>query len=71
MSEHKTRFERSGTCLACGREFEVSGTAANPGNETEAAVQLRCSCGGELAVFLPGSVNRESLVVASRLTSEE
>jgi hypothetical protein len=47
-----TRFERSGTCLACGREFDVSGTAANPGNETEAAVQLRCSCGGELAVFL-------------------
>ena len=66
-----TRFERSGTCLACGREFDVSGTAANPGNETEAAVQLRCSCGGEQAVFLPGSVNRDSIVVASRLALEE
>jgi hypothetical protein len=66
-----TRFERSGTCLACGREFDVSGTAANPGNETEAAVQLRCNCGGELAVFLPGSVNRDSIVVMSRLGLEE
>lgn len=66
-----TRFERSGTCLTCGREFEVSGTSANPGNETEASVQLRCNCGGELAVFLPGSVNRQSIVVMSRLAPDE
>lgn len=66
-----TRFERSGTCLACGQEFAVSGTSANPGNETEATVELRCNCGGELAVFLPGSVNRESLVVTCRLAAEE
>ena len=66
-----TRFERSGTCLACGREFAVSGTSANPGNETEATVQLRCPCGGELAVFLPGSVNRQSIVVMARLALEE
>jgi hypothetical protein len=66
-----TSFERIGRCLACGREFAVSGTAANPGNETEATVQLRCQCGGELAVFLPGSVNRESIVVMSRLSLEE
>jgi len=66
-----TRFERSGRCLACGREFAVSGTSANPGNETEATVQLRCQCGGELAVFLPGSVNRDSIVVMARLAVED
>ena len=66
-----TRFERNGTCLACGREFAVSGTSANPGNETESTIQLRCQCGGELAVFLPGSVNRDSIIVMSRLGLEE
>jgi hypothetical protein len=55
------------------REEGVEGHAqeANPGNETQAAVQLRGSCGGERAVFLPGRVNRESLVVAARLAGEE
>jgi hypothetical protein len=66
-----SNFERSGRCLACGREYAVSGTSANPGNETEATVQLRCQCGGELAVFLPGSVNRDSIVVMSRLSLED
>jgi hypothetical protein len=64
-------FERNGNCLSCNREYAVSGTAANPGNETEAAIRLRCECGGELAVFLPGSVNRDSVVVEPRLVMEE
>ena len=55
--------------LTPGTPFQ--GQTLNPGNETEAAVQLRCNCGGELAVFLPGSVNRDSLVLASRLPQEE
>jgi hypothetical protein len=64
-------FERNGTCLACGREYAVSGSAANPGNETETTMRLRCECGGELSVFLPGSVNRDSVVIEPRLVLEE
>jgi len=63
-------FVRNGTCLSCGREYAVSGTAANPGAETETWARLLCECGGEMAVFLPGSVNREHLEVSPKLVLE-
>jgi hypothetical protein len=53
-----TEFSRPGQCDRCGREYVVSGSAANPANETQAAVAFSCSCGGEVSVHLPGSVNR-------------
>ena len=64
-------FERNGSCRACGREYAVSGRAVNPGAETEAAARLSCECGGDLVVFLPGSVNREQLEVEPKLVLEE
>ena len=64
-------FERTGACVACGREYMVSGTSLNPGNETQAPAHLRCACGGDLVVLLPGSVNRDRLVLTPKLTAEE
>jgi len=59
-------FERTGTCEACGREYTISGSALAPGAETEAPARFFCECGGVLSAFLPGSTNREMVVVAPR-----
>ncbi len=56
-------FVREGTCGDCGRRYTVSGSAINPGTETEAPARFHCDCGGWTAVFIPGSVNTEMLVV--------
>ena len=56
-----THFERNGTCLACGLEFEISGTAANPGNETQVIADFACDCGGRVEAMIPGSVNRDAV----------
>jgi hypothetical protein len=52
-------FERVGECDRCGREFRVTGTSANPGNETQLNVAFTCECGGTLKAMLPGSANRD------------
>jgi hypothetical protein len=52
-------FERVGHCDDCGREFVVTGTSANPGNETQLNVAFTCECGGTLETMLPGSANRD------------
>lgn len=54
-------FERSCTCDRCGREYVVSGTAANPGNETQVLTDFACDCGGRVEAMLPGSVNRDAV----------
>jgi len=54
-----TAFERVGVCDRCEREFVVTGTAANPGNETQLNVAFTCECGGTLRTMLPGSANRD------------
>jgi len=59
-------FERVGTCEACGREYRISGSALAPGAETEAPARFFCGCGGHLSAFLPGSTNRELVVVEPR-----
>lgn len=60
-------FERTCSCPECGREYVVQGTAANPGNETQVPAEFPCVCGGWLFAFLPGSVNRERLVLVPKL----
>jgi hypothetical protein len=52
-------FERIGECDRCGREFVLTGTSANPGNETQSKVAFTCECGGTMKAMLPGSANRE------------
>ena len=59
-------FERDARCSRCGREYQVSGVALNPGAETEGPTELRCVCGGTIKAFVPGSVNPEKLVVTPR-----
>jgi hypothetical protein len=59
-------FVREGTCARCGREYTVSGAALNPGTETETPAGFRCGCGGWTAIFVPGSVNTERLVVTPK-----
>ena len=59
-------FERIGYCSACGREYVVSGNSLAPGAETEAPARFFCPCGGFVEAFLPGSVNRERVVVLPR-----
>jgi len=54
-----TEFSRTCRCEACGRDYVVKGTAANPGNETQVAVEFACACGRNVSTFLPGSVNRD------------
>ena len=59
-------FERIGTCGTCGKEFTVSGASVAPGAETEAPARFFCTCGGFVEAFLPGSVNRERVVLLPR-----
>lgn len=59
-------FARDARCSACGREFQVSGVSLHPGAETEGPTRFPCSCGGEIAAFVPGSVNLEKLVVTEK-----
>lgn len=61
-------FERAGKCDRCEREFVVSGTSANPGNETQLNVALSCECGGTLAIMLPGSTNRDLVRIEPKLS---
>ena len=61
-----TPFEREARCPGCGREFVVSGVALHPGAETEGPTRLRCTCGGEITAFVPGSVNTERLVLTPK-----
>jgi len=61
-----TPFVREGACGSCGREYLVSGVSLNPGAETEAPAAFRCGCGGRLTAFIPGSVNRDRLVVSPK-----
>jgi hypothetical protein len=59
-------FVREGACEECGREYVVSGVSLNPGAETEGPIAFRCGCGGPITAFVPGSVNRDKLVVAPK-----
>ena len=59
-------FERNGHCSSCGREYLVSGASLAPGAETEAPARFFCDCGGIVEAFLPGSVNREQVVIAAK-----
>jgi hypothetical protein len=59
-------FERVAACRSCGREYTIAGAALAPGAETEAPARFFCECGGYLETFLPGSVNRERVVVRAR-----
>lgn len=52
-------FERPCVCASCGREYVVSGTSANPTNETQVDVDFPCSCGGSASALIPGSANPE------------
>jgi hypothetical protein len=61
-----TPFERDGSCEECGREYLVSGVALHPGAETEGATRFRCACGGCVEAFVPGSVNRDKLVLTPK-----
>lgn len=61
-----TPFVREGACTGCGREYVVSGVSLSPGAETEGPIELRCGCGGRLTAFVPGSVNRDKLVVVPK-----
>jgi hypothetical protein len=59
-------FERAGACEACGQEYIISGAALAPGAETEAPARFFCECGGLVQAFLPGSVNRELVVLTPK-----
>jgi hypothetical protein len=59
-------FEREGRCQDCGRAYVVSGVSLHPGAETEGPTRFRCACGGWIAAFVPGSVNRDLLVVTEK-----
>ena len=61
-------FERVGECDTCGREFVVTGSSANPGNETQLNVALTCECGGTLSIMLPGSTNRDLVRIEPKLS---
>jgi len=65
-----TDFVREGACERCGREYMVAGASLNPGAETEAPATFRCACGGRITAFVPGSVNREKLVVRPKEDDE-
>ena len=56
-------FERECACRMCGRMWVVRGTAVNPSNETQFALEFPCDCGKVLVAHLPGSANRERLKV--------
>jgi DNA-directed RNA polymerase subunit RPC12/RpoP len=59
-------FERPCACNRCGREYVVSGTAANPGNETQVLADFACDCGGRVEAMIPGSVNRDGVRMLPR-----
>lgn len=59
-------FERTCVCDRCGREFMVSGTSANPTNETQVDVPFPCPCGGSASALIPGSANRERVRILPR-----
>jgi len=59
-------FERDARCASCGREYRVSGVSLHPGAETEGPTRFPCACGGEIAAFVPGSVNLERLEVTEK-----
>jgi hypothetical protein len=61
-----TPFARESACEACGREYVVKGSSLSPGTETESPASFRCGCGGRISAFVPGSVNRERLVVSPK-----
>jgi hypothetical protein len=56
-------FVRECECPYCGRKYVVTGVAANPGNETQFAMEFPCACGSRAVAHVPGSVNRERLRV--------
>jgi hypothetical protein len=57
-------FAREAACEDCGLEHVITGASVNPGTETEAPKQFRCTaCGGRLEAFIPGSVNLERVKV--------
>jgi hypothetical protein len=59
-------FVRTGHCDRCGLEYLVTGSGANPENETQQVVQLECRCGGTIRVHLPGSAERSQVRVEPR-----
>ncbi len=59
-------FERIGVCERCHREFVISGTSANPGNETQSNAAFTCECGGLMRTLLPGSANRDLVRIEPR-----
>ena len=59
-------FERAASCGTCAKEYTVSGAALAPGAETESPVRFFCTCGGFVEAFLPGSVNRERVVLLAK-----
>jgi hypothetical protein len=59
-------FAREGACDRCGREYVITGSSLNPGTETEAPRRFRCTCGGLVEAFIPGSVNLERVQVAPK-----
>jgi hypothetical protein len=65
-----TPFARDALCESCGREYTVSGVSVAPGTETEAPTRFRCECGGWLSAFIPGSVNKERLVLELKRVEE-
>jgi hypothetical protein len=44
----------------------VSGTAANPGNETQVIADFACGCGGRVEAMIPGSVNPDLVAIQPR-----
>ncbi len=65
-----TPFVRDAVCDTCGREYTVSGVSVAPGTETEAPARFRCGCGGWLSAFIPGSVNKERLILEPKEAEE-
>ncbi len=58
-----TAFTRDLACPDCGREYLLSGTITNTASQTEALAEVRCSCGYWMGVFIPGSIQRDRLIV--------
>jgi hypothetical protein len=54
-------FSRPCACESCGTKYVVSGTSANPSNETQVAMDFHCRCGGVIPAFVPGSANRDAV----------
>jgi hypothetical protein len=54
-------FTRECECQRCGRKYVVTGVAANPSNETQAAAEIPCECGAFVVAHLPGSANQNRI----------